>query len=149
MILDGFLKVAAAQSQTGSNEVSASSVDLTLPEVARRIGNGEVLSAVWVITTAAAGDSASLTDTCDFEIISSTAAALNAGVVVLASRRVAAATLTAGAVVVLDVPSGTPAARYLGTRVSLGTGDTLSADAYFIPRAHVQDWLAYANNYVV
>lgn len=148
MILDIKLRVASAQAFTDADEVSDSSVDLGNPTVKRRVGAGRKLSALFVVSTAAAGDSASATDTTDLEVISSAAATLTSPTV-LASRRVAAALMVAGAIFEVPIPANTPSQRYLGARVTQGTGDTASFSVYIVPSDHVQDYLAYTKGYTI
>jgi hypothetical protein len=148
MILDAYTRVASAQAITDADEVSASSIDLGNPTIKNRVGSGERLSAVFTITTAAAGDSASATDTCDLIVVEDTAATLASKTVII-TRRVAAALLTAGSQFEVPLPSGTPTKRYLGGQVALGTGDTLSATIDIIPSEFVPSFLAYAKGYAV
>lgn len=148
MILDSYLKVATAQAFTDADEVSASSVDLGAPTIKNRVGTGEDLCCIFQITTAAAGDSASATDTCRLKIVEDTQSSLATKTEVI-SRLIPAASLTANSLWEVPMPKGSPTKRYIGAQVELGTGDTLSASAWFVPRDHVQDFLAYAKGYAI
>lgn len=148
MILDKLLKVAAAQAFTASNEVSASSVDLGNPTIKNRVATGNKLSAIFVVTTAAAGDSASQTDTFDLAVVEDTQASLATKTSII-SRRVPGAELLVGAMFEVPLPAGKPTKRYLGVQALLGTGDTVSFDAYIVPSEDVPQFTAYAKSYAV
>lgn len=148
MILDRLAKLGAAQAFTENDEKTSFSYDCGNPTIKNRIGSGEKLSLMFVITTRAAGDSASITDTCDFCAVEDTSAALGSSVVII-QRRVPAAELVVGAVIEVPLPVGRPTKRYLGGQVVLGASDTLSADCYVVPSTHVQDFIAYAKGYAI
>ncbi len=148
MILDKLLKIGAAQAFTDADEVTASSVDLGNVTPKRRVGTGERLSVIFVVTTAGAGDSGSATDTCDFAAIESAAADLGSPAVII-QRRVPSAELVVGKVIDVPLPADKPTLRYLGGKVTLGTGDTVSADVYVIPSDQVQAFAAYAKGYAI
>jgi len=146
MILDILARLASAQAFTDADEVSASSYDCGNPTIKNRIGSGERLSLVFVITTAGAGDGASATDTTDLTAVEDTAADLSTKTPIIA-RRVPAAELVAGAMFEVPLPSQKPTKRYLGAQVVQGTGDTVSATVYLVPSDHVPSFVAYAKNY--
>lgn len=148
MFLDVLGRLMSAQAVSSSDAVSASSYDLGNTTPVRRVGTGEDLSLLFVVTTAAAGDSGSLTDAFRLRAISSAAEALT-GPTVLAERSVTGAQLTAGAVFEVPIPKGTPSQRYLGAQVDVGTGDTVSLSCYVVPRTFVQDFVAYAKGFSV
>ena len=148
MILDKLTQLGTAQAFTESDEKTTFSYDCGNPVVKNRVGTGERLSVVFVITTAAAGDSASITDTCDFCAVEDTVAALSGSTVII-QRRVPASELVPGKIIEVPLPSGKPTKRYLGGQVVLGASDTLSASSYIIPSDHVQEFTAYAKSYVV
>lgn len=148
MILDVLARLADAQAFPDSDDVSASSYDLGNPTVKNRVGTGTKLSLVFVITTAAAGDSASMTDTFRFKAVEDTQASLATKTEII-SRLVPGAELTVGAVIEVPLPSGKPTKRYLGAQVEIGTGDTVSADCYVVPSEHVPQFTAYAKGYTV
>lgn len=148
MILDKLLELSKAQAVTDADAYSTNTFDVGNPEVLRRIGDGEPLAIVVVVTTAAAGSGASFTNAFDFIAVQSANANLSAHDEMV-KRRVPAAELTAGAVIVLDIPPGRPTKRHIGARYELGTGDTISVSAYVVPRSFVHQFVAYANGYVV
>lgn len=148
MILDKLLQLAAAQAFTDADEVTENTVDLGNPTIKNRIGSGTRMSLVFVITTAAAGDSASVTDTCRLKAVEDTAANLSTKTEIV-SRLVPAAELVAGAIVEIPLPVQKPTKRYLGGQVELGTGDTVSADCYVVPSDHVPAFVAYAKGYAI
>ena len=148
MILDKYLQLAVAQAFTDADEVSENTIDLGNPTIKNRVGSGERLSLAFVITTAAAGDSASATDTTDLVAVEDTAANLGTKTEII-SRRVPASELVAGAIFEVPLPSNKPTKRYLGAQVVQGAGDTVSATIYVIPSEHMPSFLAYAKGYSV
>jgi hypothetical protein len=146
MILDILARLSNAQDFTEADEVSTDKYDCGNPTVKNRIGSGERLSLVFVITTAAAGDSASATDTFDLKAVEDTAADLSTKTEII-SRRVPAAELVAGALFEVPLPSQKPTKRYLGGQIVSGTGDTVSASCYLVPSQHVPSFVAYAKGY--
>lgn len=148
MILDALLQLSSAQAITAADAYSTNTVDLGAPTIKRRVGTGERLSLFFVVTTAAAGDGGSFTDTCDFMAVQSANANLSSHDVIV-QRRVAGATLVAGFAFDLPLPFGMPTKQYLGARYELGTDDTVSVSAWVIRADDVQAWLAYAKGYSV
>ncbi len=148
MILDKLARLdgGAPQNFSGSGAVSTDSYDTG--GVNHRVGSGEPLSLVFVVTTKAAGDSASFTDTFDFSILEDDDSALGSPVIV-ETRRVPGADLVVGKIIEVPIPVGKPALRYLGAKVAVGSGDTVSCEIFIAPRSHVQDYFAYPKNYVV
>jgi len=145
MILDALLALdPTPQDYTDTDAYTTNTVDLSSVTPNREIGAGEPMSVVFVITTAAAGS----TDTTDFLAVNSANANLSSHTEV-AVRRVANALLTAGAIIDLRIGSGSITSRYLGGRVELGSGDTVSAEAYVMPSSFVQSFKSYANGYTV
>lgn len=145
MILDDLLKLAAAQNITAAGGVtSTNTIDLDDPTIRRRVGTGEGLSVIWVVTTAAVVSA----NTIAFLILQSVNADLSSPTTI-AQRTVLGASLTLGTVVQLEIPKGTPTARYLGSRVTTGTGDTVSVSSYVVPTDNVPEFTAYAKNYAV
>jgi Bbp16 len=108
------------------------------------VGTGESLSVVWMVDVAAVVSA----NTIDFQILQSVNADLSAPTV-LAQRRVLGANLTPGTVIELTMPTTTPTARYLGTKVLAGTGDTVTVSTYLGRPDHVQDVTVYAGGYSV
>lgn len=150
MILDKLLELSKAQAVTDADAYSTNTYDAGNPAVKRRLGAGEPLSLVVIVTTAvgASGVPATFTNTFDFMLVQSVNANLSAHDVI-AQRRVPAAELTTGAIVVVDMPPDRPTKQFVGARYELGTGDTISVSAYLLPRSLVQAFIAYAKNYVV
>lgn len=148
MFLDALAQLADAQAVTDTDAYTTNTYDLGAATVARRVGTGEDLSLIFVVTTAAGGDSASFTDTFDFMLVQSANANLASHTTII-QRRVAGALLTVGSIIDIPFPKSRPTARYIGGRVEVGSGDTISLDAYIVLHQQVQDWIAYAKNYAV
>lgn len=148
MILDKLLELSKAQAVTDADAYSTNTLDVGNPEVLRRIGDGEPLAIVVVVTTAAGNSGGSFTNAFDFIAVQSANANLSSHDEMV-KRRVPATELTVGAVIVLDIPPGRPTKRYIGARYELGTGDTITVSAYIVPRSFVPQFVAYANGYVV
>lgn len=148
MQLDSLLQLSDAQAVTSADAYSDYSLDLGNVTPKRRVGTGEALSIIVVVTTAAGADGGSFTDTFDFIVVTSANANLSSHDEVL-KRRIPASRLVAGYVFELPVPIDTPLKRYLGARYELGTDDTISVDAFIVPRDHVAMWMSYAKGYNV
>lgn len=149
MILDKLAELSNAQAVTAADAYSDFSYDLGNITPKTRIGAGVPLSVVVVVTTAAAGDGGSFTDTFDFILIGSANANLTSQVE-LVKRRIPGAALVAGFSFDIPIPQvlqSTGALRYLGMRYELGTDDTVSISAYIVPTEHVGYWLSYAKGY--
>lgn len=149
MPFDALTQVSNAQAFTDADEVSTSSVDLGASTPARRIGDGEPMCGVFCVDVAAAGDGGSFTASVEFQVISSAADTLTSPTV-LASRTIAGSLLAAGSLVVVPIPPGTPAQRYIGAKLVLGSGDTITATVFVPhPLSMVQKLMSYARGYVV
>jgi hypothetical protein len=148
MILDKLarLDAGAPQDFSGAGAVSTDSYDLGA--VNQRTGSGEAMSIVFVVTTAAAGDSGSFTDTFDFSVVEDSASALS-GAVAIETRRVPGAELVVGKVIAVAIPPGKPTKRYLGGKVAVGSGDTVSCEIFIVPAIYLQDYFATAKSYAV
>lgn len=146
MILDALLKVSASQSPTqGTSTVSSDAVDLGDVTPKRRIADGEPLALV-VFVESITGSA----DTYTFTAIEATAAALNAGVNVLAARGpYAAAAIPEGTAIVIPLPPGTPVQRYIGARYTLGASDAITVSAYFAPLSFIQKLQTYRSAVVI
>jgi hypothetical protein len=145
MLLDAFEALARTpQDVTDTDAYTTNAKDLGSVTPNREIGAGEPLSIIFAVTTAAAGS----TDTTDFLAVQSANANLSSHTE-LAVKRIANALLTAGALVVLPIPAGSVTARYIGGRVELGSGDTISIESYIIPSSFVQSFKAYASGFLV
>jgi len=147
MILDKLTQLSAAQAITSADAYGGSVYDCGNVTPKRRIGAGTPLSIVVAVTTAAAGDGASFTDTFDFMAVQSVNENLSSHTVMI-QRRIAGASLVAGLVFELPIPADMPTARWIGVRYELGTDDTVSVSAWIVPREHVQAFMAYAKGYV-
>lgn len=148
MIVDKLTQLSSAQAVTAADAYSTNTLPLGAVTPKRRIGAGEPIALVVIVTTAAAASGGTFTNTFDFMAVQSVNADLSAHDV-MAQRRVPAAELVAGAVIVIDVPPDRPTKEFIGARYELGTGDTISVSAWYLPRSFVQAFLAYAKNYVV
>lgn len=148
MILDALLQLSNAQAITDADAYSTNTLDLGNVTPKRRIGAGEPLSIIVVVTTAAAGSGGSFTNAFDFIAVQSANANLSAHDEMV-KRRIPAAELVVGAVFELPIPADRPTKQFVGARYELGTGDTVSVSAFVVPRSMVQAFIAYAKNYVV
>ena len=101
------------------------------------------------ITVDVAADYSEANETYQFDAIQSAAAALSAPDV-LASRIIAAASLTAGSRHVLPIPPGSKTKRYLGLQLTLGgTTPTITITAFIAPLSFLGGWKAYAKGSTV
>jgi hypothetical protein len=151
MILDKLAELSNAQAVTSADAYSDYSFDLGNITPKHRIGTGTPLSVVFVVTTAAAADGGSFTDTFDFIVVASANANLSSHVELI-KRRIPGASLVAGFTFDVPIPQGMQSAvalRYLGARYELGTDDTISVSAYIVPTEHVGAWMTYAKGYSI
>lgn len=148
MILDKLNKLGDAQAITSADAYTTDSLDLGNVTPKRRVGNGERLSLIFVVTTAAAADGGSFTDTCDFMAVESANSNLGSHAVI-AQRRLPASELVVGKVIEIPLPYDRPQLRYVGGRVELGTDDTIAVSSFILPSDQVQGFLAYADGYAV
>ena len=133
MILDNFGKVTKAVTGSGTGTsfiVSAESIDLGADRSAMTIGAGEGIEFLFHVTAAAAGSGNAYT----VEVISSTAAALDAGVVAISSQDFTEAQMahnTQWSVKIpADVANALSTGRYLGFQIKKGhTDDTITLSA--------------------
>ena len=129
MILDELTKLADGLAVTDTDAYTSYSYDLGSQTPKTDLGLGEPMALVYSVGTAAAGS----TDTSDFFVILATSADLASGTVKLVTRRIANALLTAGSRHVLPIPPTNSPLRYLGERVELGSGDTITVDCDLVP----------------
>lgn len=148
MILDALLQLSDAQAVTSADAYSTNTIDLGDVTPKRQVGDGEPLALVVTVDVAAAADGASFTDTFDFMAVQSVNANLSSHDV-MAQRRIPAAELVAGAVIVVPIPPGRPTKRYIGARYELGTDDTITVSAWVLPMSFVFKLKAYARGYVI
>ena len=148
MLIDKLLKLGNAQDVTDADAYTTDVIDFGNPTVKRRVGNGEPLSLVFVVTTAPAGDSASITDTIDFIAAQSVNENMSSHDEII-KRRVPASELVAGKVVEIPLPIDRPTKRWFAGRVELGTGDTISVTSFLIPRDQVPAFVAYSKGYAI
>lgn len=152
MFIDSLLKVAAAQAVTAA-AVSTNSIDLqpltnvglgTPPK--RQIGTGEAMGFAVSVDVAA-----SLT-TFLIEIISTTDAALTAGIVVHGTFTAAQADFALGKLHFVPLPQGSPAyQRFLGLRFTpTGGAATITVSAWLTTHDlfSLTPPQAYAKNYI-
>lgn len=142
MIRDSLTQLADGLAVTDTDAYTTYSVDLGNVTPKRDIGNGEPLALVWSVGVAAAGS----TDTTDFKVVIATSADLASGTIATSTMRVANASLTAGAILVQPIPPYVGPLRYLGGKVELGSGDTITVDCDIVPLSMVGNWKHYADN---
>lgn len=144
MILDALLRVSTAQAFTAA-AVSTNSIDLGNVTPKRAIGTGVPM--VFGISIDVLLSATSMT----VEVISATDAALTAGILVHNTRSILAADATAGALIAIGVPVGTPTQRYLGLRVTpVGGAATVTLTAQLMPADMFSIAAAqYAKNYAI
>jgi hypothetical protein len=148
MILDKLADFCGAGQAITTAAYGTDKMDLGAVTPARRIGNGQGLSMIIVVTVAAAGDSGSMTDTFDFLAVESANADLSSHATMI-QRRIPGAQLVAGAVFEIPLPADRPRTRYIGLRFEPGSGDTVTVKAYLVERDMVQAYLAYAKGYAI
>jgi hypothetical protein len=142
MIIDALTKIADSLAVTDTDAYTTYSVDLGNVTPKRAVGAGEPLALVFIPMVAAAGS----TDTTDLIQVTSANATLSSHIELL-SWRVANASLTAGSIFVMPFPSGANLyRRYIGGRVELGSGDTITVDAYILPLSDALKLETYADN---
>jgi hypothetical protein len=141
MICDELLSLADGLSVTDTDAYTTYSIDLGDVTPKRDIGNGEPMAMVFTVDTAAAGS----TDTTDFFVVVATSADLATGTVKLVTRRIANALLTLKSQHVLPIPPTSTPLRYLGGKVELGTGDTITVSVNIVPLSFVGISKSYAD----
>jgi hypothetical protein len=141
MIRDALTQLADGLAVTDSDAYTTYSYDLGSLTYAREPGTGEPLALVFSVGVAASGS----TDTTDLKIVSSTAADLATATIAVVTRRIANALLTAGSQHVLPIPPGSVTQRYIGGRVELGSGDTITVDCDIVPMSFIGIHKDYAD----
>jgi hypothetical protein len=120
-------QLSSAQAFTGAATVSTNSYQKQ--SAAQDLSIGREVALLCMVTTAAGAGS-----THTMELVQATNAALSSGLDVLASRSIAAATLTAGYQFIITCPQGVMTKQFLGFRnSSTGGTTTVSLDVYIIP----------------
>lgn len=140
-ILDYNLCLADGLAVTDADAYTTYSVDLGDSDPKVELGAGEPMALIFCVDSAAAGS----TDTTDFKVVTSTAASLASDTIAVVTRRIANALLTAGSIHVLPIPPGSVTQRYIGGKVELGSGDTISVSAYILPESFIGKWKHYAD----
>jgi hypothetical protein len=146
MYIDALTQLSAAQAM-GAAAVSTNSVDLGLPggvgtPLKRQIGTGEPVG-IGIVVTTAGTVAATL-----FEFISTTDAALTAGILVHCSFSIPLAQTTLGAQFFLPIPQGTPTQRFIGLRATTA-GGTISVSAWVTSHSLFSLLAAsYAKNFI-
>lgn len=143
MFLDNQLLLSDAQAFSASG---ASTNVIDIGSAVRNLPVGEPLALVITVDTAA--DITTGDETYTFAARTSAAAALTSPTDI-ASKTIAAASLTAGSVHV--IPLGTPMAlRYLGMYATLGgTTPSVTVTASIVPLNMVQQYQSYAKGYTI
>lgn len=142
MISDALTSLADALAVDDADAYTTYSVDLGNVTPKRDLGSGEPMCLVWSIDTAAAGS----TDTTDFKVVVATAATLATGTIAISTMRVANASLTAGTILVQPIPPYVGPLRYIGGKVELGTGDTVTVSCQLMPLSFASKIKSYADN---
>ena len=140
MILDALTQLADGLAVTDADSYTTYSYDLGNVDPKREVGTGEPLALVFSVGVAAAGS----TDTCDFIAVQSANADLSSHTP-LSTRRITIAALTVGSHHVIPIPPGSVSSRYIGGRVELGSGDTVTVDCNLIPQNFIQIYKSYAD----
>jgi len=140
MILDEYTKLSDALAVTDADAYTDYSYDTGNVTPKREIGTGVPMCLVFTVMAAATGS----TDTTDFMAITSANANLTSPLY-LATRRIPNASLTLGTQWVVPLPSGATYRRYVGGKVELGTGDTITVDVNLVPLANVSDQAYYSD----
>jgi hypothetical protein len=141
MILDKLCQLADGLAVTDADAYTTYSYDLGNVTPKRAAGAGEPLALVFTVMTAAAGS----TDTTDLMAVTSANENLSSHIE-LYSWRIANASLTIGSHWVMPLPTGKNIyRRYIGGRIELGSGDTITVDCNLVPLNHVYDHEYYAD----
>lgn len=86
--------------------------------IANDIGTGEPLALI--LTVGVAADHTTGDETYEFGVITATATDLTTGQIVLVTRVISYALLTAGAIIQIPIPSGSVTQRFVGAKATLG-----------------------------
>ena len=141
MILDALTQLADTVAVTDTDSYTTYSYDLGNVTPKRNPGAGEPLCLVFTVDADAAGS----TDTTDFMAVTSANANLTSHIELL-SWRIANASLTAGTIWVIPLPGNANLyRRYIGGRVELGSGDTVTISCNLIPLSFASKLETYAD----
>lgn len=141
MITDNLAVLADALAVTDTDAYTTYAYDCGNVTPKNEVGNGEPLALVFSVDVAAAGS----TDTTDLIFCQSVNANLSSHDA-LVTRRIANASLTAGSQHVISIPPGSVTKRYIGGRVELGTGDTVTVSCAIVPQSFVGIYKSYADS---
>lgn len=137
MLQDIENQLSVDQAFTGAATVSTHSYQKG--SAAQDIAIGRRMVLLCIVKVAAGAGS-----THTMEAIEATNAALTSGVVVLASKSIAAATLTAGYKFEIPLPPKVMAAQFLGFRnTSTGGTTTVTMDVYLCPQDEVEYYKSF------
>jgi len=141
MILDYLTQLADTQAVTDTDAYTVYSYDLGNKTPKINPGAGEPMCLLFTIDVVAAGS----TDTTDLMAVTSANANLSSHIELL-SWRIANASLTAGSQWIIPLPGGANLyRRYIGGRVELGSGDTLTFSCDMIPLSDASKLETYAD----
>lgn len=124
MLFDKENQLSSAQAFTDVAAVSTNSY--AKQTAAQDISMGRRMGLLLMPTVAGTGAAT-------VEVIQATDAALTTSVDSLASVVVAVAGLALGKVAEVEIPSGSLTKKYIGARVTMAAGQTLTGDIYLVP----------------
>ena len=132
MILDKLGLLDDAKAFTAGTTLFTDKIDLG--SAARALGDGEGLVMKITVDVAAAGS----TDTTSFHILTDGDSALGSPTVII-GRTIANALLTAGSKHYVPLPQGVTLEQYLGGKIILGSGDSITATVAIVPASMAND----------
>lgn len=130
--IDALLLLSDAQAFTATG-LSTNTIDLSGVTPKRQVGTGRPLAVTVQIDVAAKTSGG--TETYEFQVIQSAAAALTTAtilttIIFAASGAIIATALTAGCIIVLPIPPGQPTQRYLGLNFVGANTPTITLTAW-------------------
>lgn len=156
MYIDALGEFSSAQALTAT-ALGTNVIDLSAD---RSIGNGEAMTVMFIVTTAA--DQTTGDEDYTFGVEYATNAAQTTGVQVIGRRIFESGTptapaqdadlLVAGFKFFIDIPATklSESAQYLGVRYTLaGTSPSITVDAYLIPKAMADQTNDYADGFTI
>lgn len=146
MFLDSQLRLSASQQPTqGTSTVTTNAYDMG---VAKSLGSGEPMALVFFIEAITAS-----ADAYTFTLITADNDALTSNVLVHLQDTIPAASIPAGAMVVIPIPPQVVGVigsdRYIGGRYTLGASDALTVSAYILPLSFVESRKDYATAVII